>query len=137
MFAAALAMPPMVTITGCVPSGTFAGMRRLTCITPTSALGIPANSTTAATPPIETETFCTGAGNSEAQRSGRRSRAVETAGETAPAPVRYRLTTAPRAAVAAPAIAPFASVNTPGAAAAAVSVVVAVRPLLLTVTAEG
>ena len=45
--AGALAMPPMVTTTGCVPSGVVVETRRLIWVTPTRAVGIPANATVA------------------------------------------------------------------------------------------
>src|ERR1035441_4771229 len=117
MVAGALGMPPMATTTGCVPSGALWGMRRLICATPTRAAGIPSNRMEPApvgTPPIETVVACTGTGNSA------------TGG---PAPG--------GAAVGTMVPFPYGSVNRPGAAEATVSVVVAVRPLLLTVTTEG
>jgi hypothetical protein len=58
------------------------------------------------------------------------------AGDTAPAPVRYSVNTPPRATLADGTIAPFESVNTPGAAAATVNEVDPPRPLLVTVTTE-
>src|ERR1035437_6924147 len=137
MDAGALAMPPMVTTTASVPSGAFVGTSRLICATPTKAVGIPANSMMAATPPMETAVNCTGAGNCATGVPAAGAAPVEMAGDTVPAPVRYKVTTAPRATVAAGTIAPFASVNRPGAAEATMSVVLPVRPFLVTVRVTG
>src|ERR1019366_5218802 len=137
MVAGALAMPPMVTTTAWAPSGALVGTSRLICATPTKAVGIPANSMTPATPPMETVVNCTGAGNCVTGVPAAGAAPVEMAGDTAPAPVRYKLTTPPRATVAAGTIARFASVNRPGAAEATVSVVAALRPLLVTVRVTG
>src|ERR1017187_3412893 len=135
--AGALAMPPMMTTTGCVPSGAAAGMSRLICVTPTKAVGIPANSMEAPAPPTEAVVNCAGAGNCATGVPAAGAAPVAMAGDTAPARVRYRVTTPPRATVAAGTIAPFASVKTPGAAEATVIVVAALRPLLVTVRMEG
>src|ERR1019366_179301 len=142
MVAGALGMPPMATTTGCAPSGAVAGMRRLICATPTKVSGIPSNRmepVPVGTPPIETAVACMGSGNSAAGVPAAGAAPVATAGDTAPTPVRYRVNTAPRATVAVGTMVPFpfTSVNRPGAAEATVSVVVAVRPLLLIVTTEG
>src|ERR1019366_7196024 len=142
MVARALATPPMATTTASVPSGALWGMRRLICATPTKVAGIPSNRmepAPVATPPIETVVACMGTGNSATGVPAAGAAPVATAGDTAPTPVRYRVNTAPRATVAVGTIVPFpfTSVNRPGAAEATVSVVVAVRPLLLIVTTEG
>src|ERR1019366_1315241 len=139
MVAGALATPPMATTTGSVPSGAVAGMRRLICATPTKVVGIPSNRmepAPVATPPIETVVACMGTGNSPTGVPAAGAAPVAMAGETAPTPVRYRVNTAPRATVAVGTTAPPASVNRPGAAEATVSVVLEMRPLLLTATME-
>src|SRR5664279_209129 len=130
----------MATTMGCVPSGAVAGMRRLICATPTRAVGIPSNRMEPApvgTPPMVTVVACTGTGNSATGVPPAGAAPVAMAGETAPTPVRYRVNTLPRATVAVGTMAPLTFVNRPGAAEATVSVVLAMRPLLLIVTTEG
>src|ERR1035441_1753641 len=77
-------------------------------------------------PPTEAVVNFAGAGNCATGVPAAGAAPVAMAGDTAPVPVRYRVTTPPRATVAAGTIAPFASVNTPGAAEATVSVAVVV-----------
>src|ERR1039458_597768 len=137
MVAGALAMPPVITTTGWVPSGAVVGTSRLIWVTPTRAVGIPSNRTGAGTPPMETVVSCTGAGNCVTGVPAAGAAPVAMAGDTAPVPVRYTVRTPPRATVATGTIAPLASVNKPGAAEATVNVVVAVRPLLVTVRMTG
>src|SRR5271165_1119303 len=62
--AGALATPPTVTITCCVPSGTLSGTVKLICVTPTDQDGTPTNRIpeVASTPPMLRVTGCTGFG---------------------------------------------------------------------------
>src|SRR5690242_188596 len=92
---------------------------------------------TAGTPPIVTVRVCTGTGNCATGVVATGAAPVGMAGDTAPAPVRYSVNTPPRATVEDGTMAPLASVNRPGAAAATVNEVEALRPLLVTArTAE-
>src|ERR1035438_1582442 len=84
-------------------------------------------------PPTEAVVNCAGAGNCATAVPAAGAAPVAMAGDTAPAPVRYKVTAAPRAAVATGTNAPFESAKTPGAAEATVSCAVPERPLLVTV----
>src|SRR3954451_7619824 len=116
MLAGALATPPIVTTTACVPNGAAAGMRTLICVTPTRPAGIPMNCMGASIPAMETARACAGAGNCATGTPGFGAAPVAIDGDTAPAPVRNIVTTPPRAALPTTTAAPLPSVNRPGAA---------------------
>src|SRR5260370_26417028 len=130
IFPAALDTPPTPTTTACFPSGAVAGIATLICITPTSAVGTPANCTGAAAPPIVTFTACIGAGNCATAVPAGGAAPVAIPGDTAPAPVTQSTPTPPRATVGVGTTAPVVSVNNPGATALTANFAVSGAPLL-------
>src|SRR5262249_21203863 len=91
--------------------------------------GIPAKRMGAVRPPTVTVTDCTGWGVTDAGAPP-----SATAGDTAPAPVKYSVAVSPLSALALPAGAPLASVKMPGATAATTNETEADCPLLFSVS---
>src|ERR1017187_5002529 len=116
--AAVLWIPPTETNTGCEPSGPFEGTGELICPTTTDEVDTPTKSRPAFPPPTVTVTVPMGAGRSARDVPAAGVAPVETEGDTAPAPVMYKVSTWPGAAVVKGTGAPPSNVKIPGAAAA-------------------